>query len=137
MEDETILRVYDEINRGVYTNATFSDSEVVMISKELYATLLDCWNEVEDNKEKKMMDNFKIGNKVMCTFVPECEKKLTLNKVYLVYGVSERFAGKGEEYIQQIRVLGDDGVPYNTSPQLFTLHKDIRPYTNYQAGKKK
>ncbi len=41
--DQVIVDTFRDINEGKYTNASFSDANVVMVSKELYAILQEAW----------------------------------------------------------------------------------------------
>lgn len=45
--DESILSVFKDIHAGILTNASFSDANVVMLSKEYYSALLERIEELE------------------------------------------------------------------------------------------
>ena len=40
-DPKSILQVFDDIDKGKYNQASFSDANVVMINKKLYDTLID------------------------------------------------------------------------------------------------
>lgn len=40
---ESVYSVFREIDEGLYTNASFSDANVIMVTKEHYAALEDAW----------------------------------------------------------------------------------------------
>ena len=72
------------------------------------------------------MNNFKLGDVLVCKHVCPWEKQLTLGDTYLVCGTSEKYVGNRGDIIQTITVIGDAGVAYTTSPQLFELHDSTR-----------
>lgn len=52
---EEVFKTFCDIDQGLYTNASFSHANVVLVSKELYYTLLDSHErlaELETNNEK-------------------------------------------------------------------------------------
>ena len=45
-----VYEVFQEIDQGLYTNAHFSNSNVVMVSKDHYDALCDAWEKLHENE---------------------------------------------------------------------------------------
>ena len=49
---ESVYKIFQEINQGLCSNAIFSGTEVVMLSREYFDVLTDMWEEMQQNKSK-------------------------------------------------------------------------------------
>lgn len=47
---EFVHKVFQDIDQGLYTNAHFSNSNVVMVSKDHYDALCDAWEKLHENE---------------------------------------------------------------------------------------
>lgn len=45
---ESVYRTFMDIDNGLFTNASFSHANVVMVSRELYATLGDAYDRLTE-----------------------------------------------------------------------------------------
>lgn len=48
---ESVYKTFLDIDHGLYTNAIFSNANVVMLSKESFDALMDAWEKLQGDKE--------------------------------------------------------------------------------------